>query len=107
MTLRRPLGEVIDFELTGGNPASPRVRNYLRAIYTELRLVYTQRMAKRLVDIDDELLAVARDELGTATIKATVNEALRLAGASRSATMQKALDDLAMMSTFDRLDAWR
>ena len=64
-------------------------------------------MAKRLVDIDDELLAVARDELGTATIKATVNEALRLAGASRSATMQKALDHLAMMSTFDRADAWR
>jgi Arc/MetJ family transcription regulator len=64
-------------------------------------------MAKRLVDIDDELLANAQDELGTATIKATVNEALRCVGASRSATMQQALDDLAMMTAFDRADAWR
>ncbi len=64
-------------------------------------------MAKRLVDIDDELLANAQDELGTATIKATVNEALRRVGASRSATIQQALDDLAMMTEFDRADAWR
>jgi Arc/MetJ family transcription regulator len=64
-------------------------------------------MAKRLVDIDDELLANAQDELGTATIKATVNEALRRVGARRSATIQQALDDLAMMPAFDRADAWR
>lgn len=34
-------------------------------------------MSKRLVDIDDELLDAARRLLGTDTIKATVNTALR------------------------------
>lgn len=33
-------------------------------------------MAKRLVDIDDDLLERAREALGTATIKDTVNRAL-------------------------------
>ena len=39
-------------------------------------------MTRRLVGIDDDLLAIAQGALGTKTIKATVNEALRLAGAS-------------------------
>ena len=39
--------------------------------------VYTRRMAKRLVDIDDELLARARRAAGTPTIKATVEAGLR------------------------------
>jgi len=103
----RSLGGVIEYESIGDDPESATVRSRLHLIYTNILLVYTQRMAKRLVDIDDALLAVAQDELGTATIKATVNGALRLAGASRIATMQKALDDLAMMSTFNRADAWR
>lgn len=34
-------------------------------------------MTKRLVDIDDTLLEEAREALGTATMKATVNGALR------------------------------
>lgn len=34
-------------------------------------------MAKRLVDIDEKALAAARAELGTRTLKDTVNEALR------------------------------
>jgi Arc/MetJ family transcription regulator len=34
-------------------------------------------MTKRLVDIDDDLLAEARDTLGTGTMKDTVNGALR------------------------------
>jgi Arc/MetJ family transcription regulator len=34
-------------------------------------------MTKRLVDIDDELLAQAREVLGTATMKDTVNRSLR------------------------------
>jgi len=34
-------------------------------------------MTKRLVDIDDDLLAEARETLGTGTMKATVNGALR------------------------------
>ncbi len=34
-------------------------------------------MTKRLVDIDDDLLAEAREALGTDTMKATVNQALK------------------------------
>lgn len=34
-------------------------------------------MTKRLVDIDDQVLAEARQALGTATIKDTVNAALQ------------------------------
>ncbi len=34
-------------------------------------------VTKRLIDIDDEALAEARRVLGTPTMKATVNEALR------------------------------
>lgn len=34
-------------------------------------------MTKRLVDIDDDVLAAARDVLGTSTLKDTVNAALR------------------------------
>ncbi len=39
-------------------------------------------VTKRLVDIDDDLLDDARSQLGTATIKDTVNEALRLLSAT-------------------------
>lgn len=38
---------------------------------------YPRTMTKRLVDIDDELLAQAREVLGTATMKDTVNRSLR------------------------------
>lgn len=33
-------------------------------------------MTKRLVDIDDDVLAAARKALGTGTLKSTVNQAL-------------------------------
>lgn len=36
-------------------------------------------MTKRLVDIDDALLAAAREALGAGTMKETVNTALRIA----------------------------
>jgi len=64
-------------------------------------------MGKRLVDIDDSVLEAAQAELGTATIKATVNEALRLAGAGRADGIRAALDVLAAASPSDRADAWR
>jgi Arc/MetJ family transcription regulator len=35
------------------------------------------RVTKRLIDIDDALLAEAKERLGAATIKETVNRALR------------------------------
>jgi len=64
-------------------------------------------MSKRLVDIDDTALVVAQAELGTPTIKATVNEALRLAGARRAEVVREAIDRLATAALSDRDDAWR
>ena len=40
-------------------------------------------MAKPLVDIDESALAAAQAELGTPTMKDTVNQALRLANSER------------------------
>jgi Arc/MetJ family transcription regulator len=64
-------------------------------------------MPKHLVDIDDEALAAARAELGTGTIKDTVNEALRRAAGKRDARVRRALDVLATTRLADRSDAWR
>ena len=64
-------------------------------------------VTKRLVDIDDDTLGAARAELGTATLKETVNEALRLAASSRNARVSRALDVLAAAEGADRDDAWR
>ena len=64
-------------------------------------------MAKHLVDIDEEALAAARAELGTSTIKDTVNEALRLASTGYSARISSALDALAASELTDRAVAWR
>ena len=64
-------------------------------------------MTKHLVDIDDEALAAARAELGTRTIKDTVNEALRRASGRRDARVRRALDVLATAGLADRSDAWR
>jgi Arc/MetJ family transcription regulator len=59
-------------------------------------------MSKRLVDIDDSVLEAAQAELGTATIKATVNEALRRAGEGRAESIREATAAIS-----DRDDAWR
>lgn len=64
-------------------------------------------MSKHLVDIDDDALSVARAELGTATIKDTVNEALRQTGKTRDREVARALDILAAASFVPREDAWR
>ena len=64
-------------------------------------------MAKHLVDLDDAVLSAARAELGTSTIKDTVNEALRRATAERSERIRNALDVLANAEFDDRADAWR
>ena len=64
-------------------------------------------MTKHLVDIDDDTLGAARAELGTATLKDTVNEALRLAASSRDERVSRALDALAGAELCDREDAWR
>jgi Arc/MetJ family transcription regulator len=64
-------------------------------------------MAKHLIDLDEAALGAARAELGTTTIKDTVNEALRLASAERQDSVRRALDVLAGARLDDRADAWR
>jgi len=46
-------------------------------------------MGKHLVDIDETALRAARAELGTRTIKETVNRALRQAGRERERTVKE------------------
>jgi Arc/MetJ family transcription regulator len=64
-------------------------------------------VSKHLVDIDDEALQAARAELRTVTIKETVNEALRQAGAARHPRVERALDILAGADLLEREEAWR
>ena len=64
-------------------------------------------MAKRLVDIDEKALAAARAELGTKTLKDTVNEALRRAASNRPHRVTRALETLAKAKLQDRSAAWR
>jgi Arc/MetJ family transcription regulator len=64
-------------------------------------------MAKHLVDIDEAQLGAARAELGTTTIKDTVNEALRRATSEREGRIAAALDVLGAADLDDRVDAWR
>ena len=87
--------------------AAARTTPSLQPVYTTFTLVYTLDMTKRLVDIDEEALDAARSQLGTTTIKATVNEALRLVGSDRSEIVRNAMDVLSAMPLSDRDDAWR
>ena len=64
-------------------------------------------MAKHLVDLDEEALSAARAELGTTTIKETVNEALRRAILDRDRRVASAIDLLAEAQLEDRAHAWR
>lgn len=64
-------------------------------------------MTKRLIDVDDEALDAARAQLGTRTIKDTVNEALRSAARQRSTQLASALSVLADADLDDRSAAWR
>ncbi|MDA3642216.1 hypothetical protein [Mycobacterium xenopi] len=64
-------------------------------------------MAKHLIDIDEQALEMARAELGTSTIKETVNAALRRATTHREQRVADALDALAAAPSEDRAAAWR
>jgi Arc/MetJ family transcription regulator len=64
-------------------------------------------MAKHLVDIDERALVAAKNELGTRTLKDTVNEALRRVAPRRDRRMARALDTLAKARLADRSAAWR
>jgi Arc/MetJ family transcription regulator len=71
------------------------------------RIVYTGVMSKHLVDIDEKALSAARSELGTRTIKETVNRALRQAVKNRDEKVTKAFEVLASSDLASREDAWR
>lgn len=64
---------------------------------------------KHLVDVDDDVLERAKRHLGTPTIKATINAALRLAveGSSAHDDLAVALATLASVEFEDRSAAWR
>ncbi len=64
-------------------------------------------MAKHLVDIDETALTAAQAELGTASMKETVNESLRRAGAGRNSRVAEALDRLSRRTLAPREEAWR
>ena len=64
-------------------------------------------MSKHLIDVDEHALSAARAEMGTGTIRDTVNEALRRASAAREDRVQQALDVLAGAALEDRDRAWR
>lgn len=64
-------------------------------------------MSKHLVDIDEQALSAARLELGTRTIKETVNRALRQAVGDRDERVKQAFDVLAGSDLAGREDAWR
>jgi Arc/MetJ family transcription regulator len=64
-------------------------------------------VGKHLIDLDEPALAAARAELGTMTIKDTVNEALRRTAHDRHERVARALDALANANLDDREHAWR
>lgn len=70
-------------------------------------MAYTGAVAKHLIDVDEQSLRAARAELGTTTIRDTVNESLRQAGAARRERVSDALDVLADAKHDDRDAAWR
>jgi len=86
--------------------ATTQAQGEHRCLY-EAWSVYTRRVAKHLVDIDEQALSAARAELGTNTIRDTVNEALNLAAGARATEVKRALDRLARLELDDREDAWR
>ena len=64
-------------------------------------------MSKHLVDIDEAALRAARAQLGTRTIKETVNRALDRVGGDRDEAVKRSLDTLAESDLSPREDAWR
>jgi Arc/MetJ family transcription regulator len=64
-------------------------------------------VGKHLIDLDEDALSAARSELGTSTIKDTVNEALRRATRGRRQRVEDALRELAQADLDDPATAWR
>ena len=88
--------------LPGPGPCGPSLA-YIRG-----RASYIlERVAKHLIDLDEEALSKAQAELGTATIRDTVNLALERATSNRHMRVVAALDVLAGTDLEDRSEAWR
>ena len=64
-------------------------------------------MTKRLIDVDDDALGAARAELGTTTIKDTVNEALKRSSADQQVRVADSLALLAEAELDGRDHGWR
>ena len=68
-------------------------------------------MSRTVLDIDDEALVAAMDELGTSTKVETVNVALRQIAERRAARRRAALEVFDRMAAdledFNRQEAWR
>lgn len=88
-------------------PPASRRRRPRRPGIARLSRVYTQLVGKHLVDLDEAALASAQAELGTATMRDTVNEALRRAGRPRADRVNAALDRLGRGRRPPREEAWR
>jgi Arc/MetJ family transcription regulator len=97
------LDEALPLLLAAEQPAASRDAFW---IYNDL-IVYTGVMSKHLVDIDEQALSAARSELGTRTIKETVNRALRQAVKNRDKKVKQAFEVLAGSDLAAREDAWR
>jgi len=94
----------------GGTPRSPPqllVRAVGAKVYTCLASYILEGVAKHLIDLDEEALSKAQAELGTTTIRDTVNLALQRATSNRHMRVLAALDVLASTDLEDRSEAWR
>ena len=82
------------------------VRAVAHGVYTCLASYILESVAKHLIDLDEEALSKAQAELGTATIRDTVNMALERATSNRHMRVVAALDVLASTDLEDRSGAW-
>jgi Arc/MetJ family transcription regulator len=66
-------------------------------------------VTKRLIDVDDQLLAAAKAHFHTTTIKDTINAALAESAARHEREVEAAFDTLAGIdfTDDDREDAWK
>ena len=88
-------------------PLSSPVRAVAAGVYTYRASYILEGVAKHLIDLDEEALSKAQAELGTATIRDTVNLALERATSNRHIRVVAALDVLAGANLEDRSEAWR
>jgi Arc/MetJ family transcription regulator len=88
-------------------PSASRAATRPAPGYTTDRREIFRSWRKHLVDIDEKALAAAKAELGTHTLKDTVNTALRRVAPTRDRRVTRALDVLAKAKLSDRSAAWR